>query len=164
MDCCAVDQIEHATSVVETAAPSICVRCGGQSKPVSRRTVLSIIKPEVLESALNGTYRFCHARECQVVYFEDQGTRVFTVDDLRIMVGMKASTDPILVCYCFGFAESHLREEISRTGSTTVPERISRLIREGLCACDVHNPSGHCCLGEVDRTAKRLKKETVRQL
>ena len=65
------------------------------------------------------------------------------------------------LCYCFGFDESHLREEISKTGNTTVPERISRLIREGLCACDVLNPSGKCCLGEVNRTAIRLKKEAL---
>ena len=50
-------------------------------------------------------------------------------------------------------------EEILQTGNTTVPERISGLIRDGLCACDVLNPSGKCCLGEVNRTARRLKKE-----
>ena len=122
-----------------------------------------MIKPEFLEAALNGAYRFCQSRECQVVYFEEHGTRVFTVGDLRIIVGVKATTDPIPVCYCFGFDESHLRDEIAHTGSTTVPERISRLVRAGLCACDVRNPSGNCCLGEVNRTAKRLKKEAVHQ-
>ena len=133
--------------------------CGAQSKRVSRKTVLSMLKPQFLEVALNGTYRFCAARECPVVYFEEQGSRVFTVDDLRIVVGVKASTDPIPLCYCFGFDESHLREEILQTGSTTVPERISRLIHEGLCACDVRNPSGGCCLGEVNSAANRLKQE-----
>ena len=78
--------------------------------------------------------------------------------DLRIAVRLKTSTDLVPLCYCFGFEESHLREEITETGSTTVPERISRLIREGLCACDVRNPSGKCCLGEVKRTATRLMK------
>lgn len=81
------------------------------------------------------------------------------IDDLGITV--KASGDSIPLCYCFGFDESHLREEILKTGNTTVPERISNLIRDGLCACDVLNPSGNCCLGEVNRTAKRLKKEAV---
>ena len=71
------------------------------------------------------------------------------------------TSDPIPLCYCFGFDESHLREEISKTGSTTVPERISRLIREGLCSCDVRNPSGKCCLGDVNRAVTRLKKEAV---
>jgi hypothetical protein len=156
MDYCAIAEIENAARAVEIAEPSMCVRCGSQSSRVSQRTVLSMLKPEFLEAAMNGTYRFCPSRECQVVYFEENGIRVFTVDDLRIIVGIKATSDPIPVCYCFGFDESHLREEISQTGSTTVPERISRLVREGLCACDVRNPSGNCCLGELTKTAKRL--------
>ena len=95
------------------------------------------------------------------MYFKEQGSRVFTVDDLRMAVGVKASTDPIPLCYCFGFDESHLREEIAETGTATIPERISHLIREGLCACDVRNPSGKCCLGEVIKTAKRLQIEAI---
>lgn len=123
-----------------------------------------MVKSEFLEEALNGTYRFCRAPECSVVYFEEHGIRNFTVDDLRVTVGVKAIRDPIPVCYCFGFDESHMREEISKTGATSIPDKISHLIREGLCACDVHNPSGKCCLGEVSRTAKRLKNEFVQQV
>lgn len=133
--------------------------CGAQSKRVSRKTVLSMLKPQFLEEALMEAYRFCAARECPIVYFDERGTRVFTVDDLRVVVGVKTTADPIPLCYCFGFDESHLREEILQTGSTTIPERISRLIHEGLCACDVRNPSGGCCLGEVNRAAKTLKEE-----
>lgn len=79
--------------------------------------------------------------------------------DETLICGSKASNDWVPLCYCFGFDESHLREEIAQTGTTTIPERISRLIREGLCECDVRNPSGNCCLGEVRRTANRLKKD-----
>ena len=141
-----------------TDEPLICVKCGSQSKPVLRKTVLLMLKPEFLEDALHGTYRFCPARACAIVYFEEHGNGAFTVDDLRVVVGVKASTDPIPLCYCFGFDESHLRDEILQTGNTTIPERISQLIHEGLCACDVRNPSGGCCLGEVKRAATRLKQ------
>lgn len=154
MSCCTVDSSDH----LQTIQHQVC-SCGTQSKRVSRKTLLSMLKPQLLEQALDGTYRFCSVRDCPVVYFEEQGTRVFTVDNLRIVVGVKASIDPIPLCYCFGFDESHLRDEIVRTGSTAIPERISRLIREGLCACDVRNPSGTCCLGEINTAAKRLKQE-----
>ncbi len=83
------------------------------------------------------------------------------LNELQTTVGVIATRASIPLCYCFGFDESPIREEIARTGTTTVPERISSLIREGLCACDVLNPSGKCCLGEVNRTAARLKKEMV---
>lgn len=115
-----------------------------------------MLKSHLLEQAMAGSYSFCSASECPVVYFEEQGRQRFTNDDLRVRVGVKVKTDPIPLCYCFGFDESHIREEISATGATTVPERISKLIREGLCACDTRNPAGVCCLGEVNRTVKRL--------
>jgi hypothetical protein len=116
-----------------------------------------MLKPDLLDQAMTGKYSFCSARDCPVVYFEDQSNRCFTVDELRTRVGLKVKEDPIPLCYCFGFDESHMREEISQTGETTIPATISRLIREGLCECDVRNPSGMCCLGEVNKTAKVLK-------
>ena len=134
-----------------------CENCLGQGRPVSRKTVMLMLKPELLDQVNTGTYSFCSDRDCPVVYFDDPSTRCFTVEDLRTKVGLKAKEDPIHLCYCFGFDESHMREEISQTGETTIPETISRLIREGLCACDARNPSGMCCLGEVNKTAKVLR-------
>ena len=139
------------------AGGNCCRVCDGAGKPVSRRTILLMIKPELLDEAMSGSFSFCAVRDCPVVYFEDDGSHQFTVDDVRVQVGAKAKADPVLLCYCFGFAESDIREEIARTGNTTIPQRVSRLIREGLCACDARNPAGVCCLGEVNKTAKLLK-------
>ena len=162
IDCCtkeepALDSNCEADAVNQVVLER-CRACGDQGAPVSRKTVLLMLKPD-LEQGLTGIYRFCATRECPTVYFEEHGARVFTTDDLRVIVGVKANSDPIPVCYCFGFDEGHFREEITQTGSTTIPDRISNLIREGLCACEARNPSGVCCLGEVNRTAKRLKEE-----
>ena len=135
-----------------------CGRCESKGRPVSRKTILLMLKPDLLETAMSGNYSFCASRDCAVVYFEDGGHQ-FTVDDLRIRVGLKVKDDPIPLCYCFGFEQSDIRNEIAQTGSTTLPERVSRLIREGLCACDVRNPAGVCCLGEVNKAAKLLKSQ-----
>jgi hypothetical protein len=171
MNCCAIETSipQSASEVGEPvsgeASESVthgCRNCGGQRRPVSRKTVLLMLKPELLEQAMTGTYGFCLARDCPVVYFEDQGSHRFTIDDLRIRVGLKTKEDPIPLCYCFGFDESHIRDEIFLMGNSTVQERISRLIREGLCACEARNPSGMCCLGEVNKTANRLKETSQR--
>jgi hypothetical protein len=152
ISCCPAEPVADERERVETDANDIsvrrCSKCESQSRLVSRNTVLLMLKPHLLQEALSGTYGFCSARYCPTVYFEEQGTRVFTNDDLRVIVGVKASTDPIPLCYCFGFDESHLREETAQRGSTTVPDRISSLIREDLCACEARNPSGVCCLGK----------------
>jgi len=136
-----------------------CVGCNGKGRAVSRKTVLLMLKQELLERAMSGSYSFCPERDCPVVYFEDTRCQSFTVDDLRVRVGVKVKDDPVPLCYCFGFDESHIREELTRTGGTTIPERISKLIREGLCACDTRNPAGVCCLGEVNKAVKRLTEK-----
>jgi hypothetical protein len=138
-----------------------CSSCNGQGRPVSRKTVLLMLKPELLERAMHGSYSFCAARDCAIAYFEDKGGHQFTVDDLRIRVGLKVNDDPIRLCYCFGFDESHIRDEISKTGKTTIPALVSNLIREGLCACDARNPSGMCCLGEVNKATRKFLAEAV---
>ena len=139
-------------------SPQPCIKCQRQGRPVSRKTVLLMVKPAFLEQAMRGNYRFCSVPDCVIVYFEEEGNQQFTIDDLRVRVGLKVTEDPIPLCYCFGFDESHIRDDLSRTGTTTIPQRISKLIREGLCACESRNPSGLCCLGEVNRVSVLLKR------
>jgi hypothetical protein len=162
MDCCPTQtetDVQNGDASANEVSTERCNRCGTQGRPVSRKTMPLMLRPHFLEGALSGTFSFCPDSDCRIVYFEEQGGRVFTTDDLRVVVGVKAKSDPIPVCYCFGLDESHFRDEISQMGSTTIPDRISSLIREGLCACEARNPSGACCLGEVNRTAKRLREE-----
>src|SRR5229473_8448704 len=150
MSCCITDDTVGAT---RSGAEAVCTgnelpetgrcqSCKNKGRPVSRKTILLMLKPELLERAMHGSYSFCSARDCSIVYFEDKGGHQFTVDDLRVRVGLKVNDDPIPLCYCFGLDEGHMRDEISATGKTTIPERISSLIREGLCACESRNPSG----------------------
>lgn len=83
------------------------------------------------------------------------------VTDDSSKAGLKVKNDPVPLCYCFGFDESHIRDELARSGRTTIPEKIRQLIGEGLCACDSRNPSGRCCLGEVIRAVERLKQQLL---
>jgi hypothetical protein len=91
-----------------------------------------------------------------VVYFAEDSDAVFTTDDLRVRVGTKEREDPIPLCYCFGFDGADVREEIARTGVSVIPQKISAMVKQGLCACETRNPSGACCLGEVTKTVNRF--------
>ena len=48
-------------------------------------------------------------------------------------------------------AEGFLEAE---TGRSTIAERIAAEVKAGNCACEVKNPSGKCCLGDVTRTVQ----------
>ena len=95
-------------------------------------------------------YYFCEAHGCDVVYFAlDPQAPIFRRDDLLVRVGAKEDSDPIPVCYCFGFTREDIENEIAATGRSTVAERISAEVKQGNCACEVKNPSGKCCLGNI---------------
>lgn len=147
-----------AASRENQSADARCVKCESRGPSVARRTVLHHVRHEHLDRVKDEDYRFCPEPGCAVVYYGEGGTR-FTVDDLRELVTVKASGVGRPLCYCFGFKEGDAREEIARTGTSTIPARISRLIKAGMCACEVRNPSGACCLGQVNQIVKRLSEE-----
>lgn len=136
--------------------------CLASSHPVSRRTMLLMLRPEFFDRVGEAEYRFCLLPDCDIVYFGGSDGPSFTTEHLRVRVGLKEREDPIPLCYCFDFYERDLREEMSKTGGTTIPQRIRALVKNGMCACGVRNPSGICCLGEVDRAAKTLMREPAR--
>jgi hypothetical protein len=139
-----------------------CTSCKGVRHPVTRKTVLLMLKPQCFDRMGESEYLFCAGPECPVVYFAEDGETRFTTDDLRVRVGLKERVDPIPLCYCFGFDEGDARNEITATGQCSIPQRISALIRRGMCACVERNPSGKCCVGEVNRAVKRLMIEKLR--
>jgi hypothetical protein len=175
-DCCststatsgAVNTVEAITADPHNApAPQDdprqgCVNCGQASRPVTRKTMLLMLKPELFERVSDDNYRFCSDPYCRIVYFMEGEGATFTTEDLRVRVGLKEREDPIPLCYCFGFYEADAREEIARIGVTTIPQRITALIKQGMCACPERNPSGACCLGEVNKAVKQLLSEAAK--
>jgi len=103
----------------------------------------------------NTQYYFCDSSECEVVYFPlDTHAPLFRRGDLNVRVGAKETEEPIPVCYCFGFTRSDIENEVAETRSSTIAEQIKTEVKAGNCACEMKNPSGKCCLGDVTRAAK----------
>ena len=74
-------------------------------------------------------------------------------------VGLKETESPTPLCYCFGHTAESAREEMVATGRSTVAERITAEVQAGNCSCEVKNPSGRCCLGDVNRAIRQIQKE-----
>ncbi len=161
-NCCNANQAGEscATALTEeqTRTELRCAECGAEGRPVERQTILHHVKHDQLNRVNGEAYRFCADKDCDVVYYGDAGTR-FTVDDLRELVTAKSEGDERPICYCFGFTEGNARKEIELTGHSSIPTTISRLIKKGMCACEVRNPAGVCCLGQVNQAVKRLSDE-----
>lgn len=158
MNCCTGSDLP-SVELQEEGQQRGCLSCKGPSRPVTLRTMLLMLKPELFTQVGESHYRFCATPACPLVYFSTG--RSFTTSDLRVRVGLKEKDGPIPLCYCFGFSEQAVREEIETEGNTTILQRITALIKERMCACEERNPSGACCLGEVTKAVKRLMKEAT---
>jgi hypothetical protein len=155
-DCCSVKDCPVSPPV------AACPMNGTRSKQVDRLTVASLVRQLPLEMPRT-QYYFCETRDCDIVYFAfDSRAPIFRRGDLLIRVGAKEESDPIPVCYCFGFTRKDIEDEIAETGRPTVADRISAEVTAGRCACEVKNPSGKCCLGNVTRVIQdRLRNRSV---
>lgn len=148
--------MSECCSVQQTNWPAVktCPVSGRRSKQVDLLTVRSLVRQLPLAKP-STAYYFCDDPACEIVYFPSKPQApLFPRADLWGRVGVKEKRDPIPVCYCFGFTRRDIWEEIRQTGNSSIAERIKAEVKAGNCACEVKNPSGKCCLGNVTRTAQ----------
>ena len=153
-DCCAIGQTDENTSV--------CPRCHERGRPVSLATVVAMAKTEVEAVRLSGReYTLCRGRDCPVVYYA--GEIKLEKSDLRVPVNFKERDYQGPVCYCFDHTVASISGELQATGRSTVQAMITAEVKAGHCACEVKNPAGTCCLGDVTRAVRsalgRLKRK-----
>jgi hypothetical protein len=77
--------------------------------------------------------------------------------DLRVLVWQKRPFGDRQICYCFGESEASIRAEIEAEGRALAAERIRAHIAAARCACDLRNPRGACCLGDVTAAVGRVR-------
>jgi hypothetical protein len=143
-ECCSVNQ-------TDSPAVMACPVGGRRSKRVDLLTVRSLVRQLPL-GIPSTAYYFCDDPGCDVVYFPaDPSAPLFRRNDLWVRVGLKEKHDPIPVCYCFGFTRQDIANEIRGNGQPTIPDKIREEVKAGRCACEVKNPSGKCCLGNVTK-------------
>jgi hypothetical protein len=100
-------------------------------------------------------HRFCPAPECPVVYLG--AGEVFQREDVGVPVFQKEPEGQRLVCYCFGISEGDIRRELAEAGRSTAGDRVAALVKAERCACEVKNPQGTCCLGNIAAATKAAK-------
>lgn len=131
-------------------------RPGQPIDPLILKACLAVSLSEVRPTA----YHFCRETDCPVVYYSGDGDQVFDEAALRERVYQKhPDDDDVLVCYCFRHTVGSIRSELRTTGTSAAVDAIRTGIRAGQCACDIRNPQGTCCLGNVVALVARLRVE-----
>lgn len=125
-------------------------------RPVGSITLKALLTGNALRRLEGRMYRFCPEPHCEVVYFSSEAGPIFRKRDLRVRVGQKESEDPVPLCYCFDVALADLRNDLLTSGGTDIPEKIAREIEAERCACEIRNPQGSCCLGNIRGALRQL--------
>lgn len=153
--CCSDGTCEILISQV-TASVGLCPQSGSKGKRVHGATVKAMLAVSLTE-VRDTAYFFCKDADCPVVYFSEDGTQTFSTDQIRERVYQKEpDSDNVFVCYCFRHTLGSIRAELIATGESTIVEGINAGIQAGQCACDIRNPQGSCCLGNVSAFVKDI--------
>ncbi|MBW4555753.1 MAG: (2Fe-2S)-binding protein [Trichormus sp. ATA11-4-KO1] len=143
----------------------LCPQDGTKGKIVQLITLKSLLVPSALEQLDSASaYGFCASPNCPVVYFSEQG-QTFTTDDLKVPVFQKDFNEDISVCYCFGWSRQRIREEFSQFSQSVeskVIDIITTHIKAKRCGCEVNNPQGACCLGNVRLVTEQIVGELAK--
>jgi hypothetical protein len=142
-----------------TAAAEQCPSCGNVGTRVDAITLKALLTPSGLRRGIPDAPRFCATESCPVVYFDTEASMTISEADLTVRVHAKHPTDGrVPVCYCFEYTPAVIEQEIMRTGFSSARATITREVQAGHCACEVRNPKGTCCLGDVARVEQRLRE------
>ncbi|MCF8564595.1 (2Fe-2S)-binding protein [Alicyclobacillus tolerans] len=139
-DCCRVPaQKTQADSL-------ICPVCQQTGKSVPLITLKALLTPSALSTLdPSYSYSFCPNTACEVVYFSHE--QVFHKDAIKVPVYQKDEGSEVPVCYCFGWTRQKLVQAIQ--GKEDPTQYISEQVKANRCGCEVNNPQGSCCLGNV---------------
>ncbi len=143
--------------VPHAGLPPTCPMNGEATRPVGRKTVESLVKPDVRAVLTSEPYQLCNAPDCDTVYVSALGDHLITKDMLTVRVGFKETEDPIPLCYCYGYDREDIRADIRQNGDTDIQKIITEHVRAGECTCEETNPSGGCCLGDVAKAIKHAR-------
>ncbi len=147
-DCCSVSGRSQKDA-------ALCPRCGEKGKPVSLVTVGAMAKTEVEAAKLSAQeYKLCRNGDCPVVYYA--GEVQLEKSELRVPVNFKERNYDGPVCYCFNHTVASMRAEIQSRGRSTAQAMITHEVKAGHCACEIKNPAGTCCLGDVIRVVQQV--------
>ncbi|MBY3621314.1 (2Fe-2S)-binding protein [Paenibacillus sp. VTT E-133280] len=143
------------TSVEKPTTPLQCPTCHQKGKSIQLITLKAMLQPTALET-INPElpYSFCTNSSCEVVYFSDVQT--FGKDMLKVSVFQKDDALDVPVCYCFGWTRERLIQAVQENQHPI--DHIREQVQANRCGCEVNNPQGACCLGNVTTFIRSLDK------
>lgn len=95
------------------------------------------------------------------MYFFPETDIMIDKAELTVRVGLKETEEPITVCYCFQHTKSDIELDFAENGRSTIEQDIRQKVKTKQCSCEIMNPKGRCCLGDVRDTYIKSKEAVL---
>jgi len=150
-DCCTTNE-----QIVESSGFELCPSCDTKGKKVKIITLKSRLKPTVLDTFNPDLiHYFCSTEDCDVVYF-DTDKKSYSISEIKVSVYQKDNSTTVPVCYCFDWTREKIIKYVEEGIGSKPLEHIRQNVKENRCGCEVNNPQGSCCMGNVTKFIKSL--------
>ncbi|WP_047984331.1 putative iron-sulfur cluster-binding metallochaperone [Ornithinibacillus californiensis] len=150
-DCCTPEE-----QVFVKSGSGLCPSCNTKGKKVKIITLKSLLRPLALEAiSPDESHYFCTTKECDAVYFESTN-KTYLISDLKVSVHQKDDSVTTPICYCFDWTKEKIEKYIKQELSPNPLEHIKENVQADRCGCEVNNPQGSCCMGNVTKYIKSL--------
>lgn len=150
-DCTCCSKIEDKHQTI------LCPNCKSEGKIIEEKTIKSQLDISLLELK-SDQYWFCSNPNCYIVYFTDMDSEIYKESDLRELVYQKHINEKdVLVCYCFKYTVGEIIKDYLINNESLLLEEIKRGTKSGKCACDIRNPQGSCCIGNIVSIIKKIQ-------
>lgn len=137
-----------------------CPVCGQRGKPVNTQTIKGVLSTTLEIIQPDNPYLYCRTEDCRVVYFHKDGEQIIEASDLRVKVYHKSPGEgQTPICFCFDHSVGDLKQDYLETQGKKIVDQINLGIKKEQCGCDIRNPEGVCCLGNVRRHINKLEEK-----
>jgi len=125
--------------------PAYCPICEEKGLSVTHRTMLHQLQHPENQSIADEDYYFCANQHCDVGYFSEHTTM------LRHTLRVFQAQQKNMLCYCFDISQEKFQVALEKGEAEAIKDFVLNNTKEALCACEVRNPSGRCCLGSFTK-------------
>ena len=129
-----------------------CPTCSSRGLPVSRQTLLHQVQFPDNQSLADQSYAYCADPDCPTGYFSASASTI-PKQRLRAFQG----GEPML-CHCFDISAATYRAALADGSAAAIKAFVVLQTKDKLCACELRNPSGRCCLADFHHMEKEYDR------
>ncbi|MCH7763373.1 MAG: hypothetical protein IIB95_06475 [Candidatus Marinimicrobia bacterium] len=151
-DCCSVSHTETKSTEIK------CPSCDQKGKQVDLLTIRSITRRDFPHYGELTKGFLCLNPDDATVYYFSNLDFIVNQDDVVTDIGFKTNSNTKTVCYCFRHTKHDIIDDYLKHGKSNIENDVRQKVKDKQCTCEVSNPKGKCCLGDIRTVIKGVEE------